>query len=86
MTSTKDVNLGAMIRAKTLIVEHFNSDDLIELMFSLSIRDEDIKGNTHTVRVVELIKYCERHKFLNQLILRCQERRPRVDWPALAVD
>ena len=64
-----------------LIAEHFNLGELRGLCFDLDIQYEDLPGDTRNDKARELVANCERHGRLDDLIARCEQLRPSVNWP-----
>ncbi|MCL4265031.1 MAG: hypothetical protein KJ069_17575 [Anaerolineae bacterium] len=60
--------------------DYFNTDELIELCFTLGIDYENLGGDSKTEKILELIKYCERHGHTDDLINTIQRARPNIDW------
>lgn len=67
-------------KLRDILVEHFNSSELHNLCFDLGIRHESIAGNTIEDKARELIEYCFRRGKLEELVNRCRELRPNMDW------
>ncbi len=64
--------------------DYFNTDELIELCFTLGIDYENLSGDTKTEKVIELVQYGERHGRTDDLINTIQRLRPNIDWERLA--
>ena len=64
----------------------FSISELQILCVDLSIEYEDIPGNTRTDKVRELIDYTLRHGFLNELVAKVRQVRPRAKWAELTND
>lgn len=72
--------LGADLRNK--ITTYFNDDEIESLCFDLGIEYENLAGETREAKARELVIYCERTSKVSQLVNRCRELRPSVDWRA----
>ena len=62
------------------IGEYFNIDELQALCMDLGIAYEDLEGTSRRLKATALVGYCNRHNCRAQLIARCAELRPHVDW------
>ena len=62
------------------IKERFSVVELKELFFRLTVDYEDLPGTTRQEKIIELVKYCERHDKLEILVNHCSELRPHVKW------
>ena len=82
LTSTRP----ELISLSHLLEQYFNLDELAALCFRLGINFENLPGQTLTNKVLALIRYCERHKRLPDLIQACRAQRPEVQWPVLATE
>jgi len=72
--------LRADLRNK--ITSYFNDDEIQSLCFDLGIEYENLAGETREAKARELVIYCERTSKVSQLVNRCRELRPSVDWRA----
>lgn len=73
-------------KLRDLLVESFNSSELHNLCFDLDIKHESIAGNTIDDKAREIIDYCIRRGKHNELINRCNELRPHVNWSNFLID
>ena len=64
-----------------LIKTGFNISELNEICFLIGIDEDSIAGNTIEDRSRSLIRYAFRHNQLQQLVNRCKELRPHLNWP-----
>jgi len=62
------------------ITAYFNDDEIRSLCFDLGIEYENLVGETREAKARELVTYCERTSQVSQLVNRCRELRPSVDW------
>lgn len=60
--------------------DYFNTDELVELCFTLGIDYENLSGEAKAEKVIELILYSERHGRTDDLITTIQRARPNIDW------
>ena len=58
----------------------FDDSELRGLCFDLGVEYEDLSGQNRLDRLRELITHLERRQRLPDLVNRCRELRPRVDW------
>lgn len=71
-----------VIELRKAISERFSMQEMEELiMDTLGISPEEIAGKTPSERAANLVFHCQRHGIIDQLILKCQEERPFLDWP-----
>ena len=63
------------------ISNRFNLADIRTLSFDLSIRYDELRGETLTEKILALLDYCQQHNRLSQLQAALQAQRPNVDWP-----
>ena len=66
---------------RELLTARFNSIELRNLYFDLGIDSEDAPSESKSELVRYLIEYCQRHDRLTDLLSRCKESRPTLDWP-----
>lgn len=68
-------------RLHELIVEHFNTDELQSLMYSLGVNPENIAPmEPLNERAMEFVLYMQRHGKMETLLKRLSDLRPLVDW------
>ncbi|MBP8000882.1 MAG: WD40 repeat domain-containing protein [Chloroflexi bacterium] len=65
------------------IADHFDTGELKTLCQDLDIRYADLPAQGHEEKVGELVDYCNRHNRLKDLMKRCHEERPHVNWPEI---
>ncbi len=75
------MNLPAL---KDQIETAFNLDELQSLSFDLGIQFENLAGTTRDAKARALIEHCQRIDRVSELISRCQELRPSVNWFEIA--
>jgi predicted component of type VI protein secretion system len=63
------------------LTNSFSESELNDLCFDLGIDYDNLAGQTKSAKARELILYIQRRGWLNQLIARCRELRPNLDWP-----
>ncbi|MCA9367928.1 hypothetical protein KC887_06745 [Candidatus Kaiserbacteria bacterium] len=64
------------------IVQHFNTDELQALMYSVGVNPENIAPfDPLPNRALEFVLHMQRHGKTKQLITRLSDLRPLVDWP-----
>ena len=59
---------------------YFNKTELRNLCFDLGISHEELSGDSIEDQARELVDYCRRHGLVVNLIKRCQELRPHINW------
>jgi len=62
------------------IASSFNEAELQSLCFDLDINYEDLPGTTRQIKIIELIKYCDRDDKIGMLLQRCQTLKPNRHW------
>jgi hypothetical protein len=70
--------LTAALRRR--VAQAFNTEELESLCADLLINHEDVAGETLDARARELVAYCERRGLMPQLLARCRELRPHLEW------
>lgn len=65
------------------LTRNYTNDDLHLLCFRLRIDYEDLPGDVISRKVIEIIKYCEKHNLLDFLIQECQYMRPKLTVPSV---
>lgn len=79
-----DVHLRSQL--KGLITQAFTESELKnDLYFELGIEPQNLaSGESNKIDLaVALIQYCERYNILKNLIKKCKEKRPDLDWPQI---
>ncbi|MCA9897363.1 MAG: repressor LexA [Ardenticatenaceae bacterium] len=61
----------------------FSLADLQMLCFDLYIPYENLEGTTIQSKTIALIQYCEMHGKIPELLQKCYQMRPHVQWPIL---
>jgi hypothetical protein len=74
-------NLHNRTTLRALMTSVFDVSDLKNICFDLGIDYENLEGNKKDDKIRELIKHCERSRVLENLVSRCQEKRPNSIWP-----
>lgn len=62
------------------IEQRFNTNELHDLCFKLNIDYDNLPGSTRKDKVRELVKFCNRHGKLDELISLCKALRPNETW------
>lgn len=60
--------------------EHFSLEDLRTVCFHLVVDWDDLGGEGKEGKARELILRLERYQRLGELVIACQEKRPKVNW------
>lgn len=63
-----------------ILDEHFNDEELRTLCFDLDVDYDNLSGSNKVGKARELIRYCQRHDWLNKLQQRVMTLRPKVTW------
>ena len=73
-------------RLVSLIDNTFNEAELKGLCFDFGFDFEDVRNGTHRVTVANLVMRFYRRGTLAELAMYCQQMRPAVVWPLIALD
>ena len=73
--------LKARATLHDLVVENFNSEELMQLCFDLGVFWDRLPGDALDGKARALIEKLEREQRLYQLVGECQRMRPQVMWP-----
>ena len=84
-TRRQTVDLSQPTDLHRKIGQYFNVDELQALCLDLGIDYEDLEGNTRQAKATALVGYCNRHDLRADLIARCADLRPHVDWRDVAM-
>ncbi len=57
-----------------------NRAQLRTLCFDMEVPYDDLPGDRHSDKVMELIAYFERRSRLPELVAKCKELRPKESW------
>ena len=68
------------------LAQSFSLEELDDLCFGLNISHEEIVGKTIKARTRALVEYCQRRGRLSELIEKCREERPKVNWYELLIE
>ena len=68
-----------------LINRTFNLDEFRELCSRLGVDYDNLRGETKSARIRDLIQKMDRHRRLDDLLNFCARLRPREAWPDLSV-
>lgn len=79
-TRRQSVDLSQPTDLHRKIGEYFSIEELQSLCMDLGIEYEDLEGTSRRLKATALVGYCNRHDCRTQLIARCAELRPHVDW------
>jgi len=63
---------------------NFSIDDIKVICFDLNIDFDNLDGNTKQTKIINLIRHCQNHTRLNDLINKLQQERPYTAWEKLA--
>jgi hypothetical protein len=66
------------VRLRRLIEESFSTSELHDLCFDLGIDHENLPGQERSARAREIIRYCERHSRLADLLREVVRLRPHL--------
>lgn len=80
------LNLQERNQLRKLMSQHFNTEELRDLCFTLGIEYENLGSDTKSGKIRELIAYCQRHACLGSLLNTCRQLRPHVQWPTLPTE
>jgi murein DD-endopeptidase MepM/ murein hydrolase activator NlpD len=69
-------------RFRQLIDEFFNASDLRVLLFDLDkgVNYDDLAGTSKSEKIIEIITFFENRALLNELVNKCAELRPHLNW------
>jgi hypothetical protein len=70
----------ALVRARELLTERFNENELRTLCFDLNVDYESLPGEAKPDRARELVLYLERQGRFSELIEVGARQRPDMDW------
>jgi uncharacterized protein YegP (UPF0339 family) len=70
-----------LLRVK--IAETFNEADIESLCFDLSVDKEELKDDTKSTLIINLINYFERRGQIQRLVDKLSELRPHIHWPKI---
>ena len=74
--ATPEVKLDTHdIAVNDALEEYFSIEDINGLCFNLGIDDQEIKGDTKSVRARELVKYCKHNNLLGRLVSAMKKER-----------
>lgn len=68
------------VKLRQNIVAFFNDSELRDLCFDMNVDYESLKGENKADKARELVAFCERRQSMPDLVARCQELRPKVEW------
>lgn len=64
-------------RLRDLINEHFNEDELRNLVMDLPVEYENLGGKNKVAKIRELVLNSKRHGYFSELVKLCKEKRPK---------
>jgi hypothetical protein len=67
-------------KLRQAMMRHFNTSELRTICFDLNVDNEDLAGTEKTTFVIEMIKFFERTNRTPELIQKCAELRPEIDF------
>jgi hypothetical protein len=62
------------------LIHYLNEEELKDLCFDIHIDYDTLSGSGKGAKIRELITYCERNGRITELINKCQDLRPNVNW------
>jgi hypothetical protein len=62
------------------LVASFNDSELRDLCFDMSVDYQSLTGENKADKARELIAFCERRQIVPELVAKCKELRPKVEW------
>ncbi|MEM9776199.1 MAG: hypothetical protein AAF902_16600 [Chloroflexota bacterium] len=83
MTEGNDI-LDWRIELRRALEEYFNEIELQALCYDLRIDFDEVKRESKSATVIEIIERTWRHSMIDKLITLCQQQRPNVPWNNIA--
>lgn len=71
---------SALVALQFLIARHFNLEELRQLCFEMQIETSRLDGVGAAAKARELVKFCDRHGRLDDLLALVQKKRPEAPW------
>jgi hypothetical protein len=68
------------VKLRRNLVAAFNDSELRDLCFDMNVDYESLSGENKADKARELIAFCERRQSVPDLVARCWELRPKVEW------
>jgi hypothetical protein len=68
------------VKIAKFIEKHFSIAEIDSICFEMTIESEEIRGSTKSVRVQDLVKYCERRGRLADLEGLVRNKRNGISW------
>ncbi len=68
------------VKLRQNLVAAFNDSELRDLCFDMNVDYESLNGENKADKARELIAFCERRQSVPDLVARCRELRPKVEW------
>ena len=68
------------VKLRQNLVTAVNDSELRDLCFDMNVDYESLNGENKADKARELIAFCERRQVIADLIARCRELRPKVEW------
>ena len=84
-TRRQTVDLSQPTDLHRKIGQYFSADELRALCLDLGVDYDDLEGGTRQAKATALVGYCNRRNMRADLIARCAELRPHVDWRDVAM-
>ena len=63
-----------------LLTQYFNTNELMDLCFTLNIDFDDLPGASKESQVRELLQHLSRRGRIGELVRLCAQQRPHVSW------
>lgn len=63
-----------------LLTQYFNTNELMDLCFTLNVDFDSLPGASKESRVRELLQYLSRRGRIGELVQLCAQQRPHVSW------
>lgn len=73
-------NLAIQSNLQEKITQYLIESELRVVCFTLNIAYEHLAGRTYHDKVISLIRYCQQHNQLEQLVSVCQKTVPHTQW------
>lgn len=74
---------GNRQRLAELLARHFSIEELDSLAFELNLNGDYEGEGSVSAKARRLVQVCERRLLLEDMIIICKEKRPRVRWPSV---
>jgi hypothetical protein len=68
------------VRLRMMIDEHLNKSELQTLCFDMNVDYDSLNGENKSDKARELVAYFQRRGTIRDLVAKCKELRPKVEW------